>query len=357
MIIFKFYHEKGSAACDNDGEMENGGIGKMNYSIRRLRHPDDYKDVAPLLNLVWTEPTTPERLQEEEERIPPGQLHYDEDGKLGGWDRPKWVAEDEAGQIVAYAIAWRAPWTEAGALHQIVVVRTDLRGKGIGRAMYAALLEWASEVRATRLIDFIRETDEESLAFAKRRGYARERHTFESVLELGRYEGDPKLAASIGEAERSGIRFVTLADEPGEANERKLHELYRITHPDIPGYTGDFPWFEEWKKWSLDAPGLRPEWFHIAKDGDRYVGVVALMRNEQTGALYQEYTGVLPEYRGRRIALALKLLGIRSAQAAGAPYLRTHNDSMNAPMLRINRDLLGFRAEPGSYKMVRELRS
>ncbi|MGG4107132.1 GNAT family N-acetyltransferase [Paenibacillus lautus] len=100
---------------------------------------------------------------------------------------------------------------------------------------------------------------------------------------------------------------------------------------------------------------MRPEWIHIAKDGDRYIGVVTLQQNEQTQAMYHEYTGVLPEYRGRRIALALKLLGIQTARACGVPYLRTHNDSMNVPMLRINRDLIGFRAEPGNYKMVHKL--
>lgn len=327
----------------------------MNYTIRNLRHPDDYAAVAPLLNLIWSEPTTAARLLDDENKIPPGQLHYNEEGKLMGWDRPKWVAENEHGQVIAYAIAWRAPWTEAGELNHNLVVRPELRGIGIGKALYARLLEWALEVRASRLIEYLRETDEKSIAFAERRGYVKERHAFESVLELGSFRFDEKLNASIGEAEQTGISFITLSEEPGEENERKLHELYKVTHPDIPGYSGDFPWFEEWRKWSLDQPGFRPEWIHIAKDGDRYVGVVTLLHNEQTQAMYHDYTGVLPEYRGRRIALALKLLGIRSALASGAPYLKTHNDSMNGPMLRINRDLLGFRAEPGNYKMVREL--
>ncbi|MFC5468085.1 GNAT family N-acetyltransferase [Cohnella suwonensis] len=327
----------------------------MKYTIRKLRHPDDFAAVAPLINLVWAEPTTAERLRDDEEKIPPGQLHYNEEGELMGWDRPKWVAEDGNGQVVAYAIAWRAPWTEAGAIIHTLVVHPDVRGNGVGRALYATVLEWAREVKASRLIDYMKESDERSLAFAERRGYVKERHSFESVLDLGSFEADEKLNASIGEAERSGIRFVTLSEEPGEENERKLHELYRVTHPDIPGYSGDFPWFEEWKKWNIGLPGVSPERIHIAKDGDRYVGVVTLQHNEQTNAMYHEYTAVLPEYRGRRIALALKMLGIRSALASGAPYLKTHNDSMNVPMLRINRDLIGFRAEPGNYKMVREL--
>lgn len=323
--------------------------------IRKLQQPDDFAAVAPLLNLIWSEPTTAEQLNEDEYKIPPGKLHYNEEGQLMGWDRPKWVAEDEHGKVVAYAIAWRAPWTEPGSLIYTLVVDPAFRRNGVGNALYNTLLQWAVEVKASRLIGFMKETDERSLAFAEGRNHVKERHSFESVLDLASFDGGT-LVESIKEAERTGIQFITLADEPGEASERKLHELYKITHPDIPGYSGDFPWFEEWKKWSIEQNGVRPEWIHIAKDGDRYIGVVTLQQNEQTRAMYHEYTGVLPEYRGRRIALALKMLGVQTAHACGVPYLKTHNDSMNGPMLRINRDLIGFRAEPGSYKMVCELR-
>ncbi|MCI3918966.1 GNAT family N-acetyltransferase [Paenibacillus sp. TRM 82003] len=318
--------------------------------IRALRHPDDYAAVAPLLNAIYPEPTTAERIQEEEEKIPPGQLHYGDDGLLRGWDRPKWVAETADGQVVAYAIAWRAPWTEPGALSFMLVVHPERRNAGIGNRLYEEAERWALSVRASRFIVYVREKDTEAAPFAERRGFERTRHTFESVLPSDSFDR-PDLWGAIADAENGGIRFTTLAEEPGEPSERKLHELYAVTHRDIPGHSGDFPWFEEWSE--LD--GARPEWFHIAKDGERYVGVAALVRNEQTQAMYHEYTGVLPEYRGRRIALALKLRCLRSAGAANAPYLKTHNDSMNAPMLRINRDLLGFRAEPGSYRMDKEL--
>lgn len=105
-----------------------------------------------------------------------------------------------------------------------------------------------------------------------------------------------------------------MTEEPGEASERKRYELYKVTHPDIPGYPEDFPWLEEWRKWSIALPGVRPEWIHIAKDGERYAGVVTLQRNEQTQAMYHEYTGVLREYRGRGIALALKMFGSASGR-------------------------------------------
>jgi GNAT superfamily N-acetyltransferase len=221
------------------------------FVIRRMRQPDDFVAVASLLNMIWSEPTTAERLKEDVDKIPPGKLHYNEEGELMGWDRPQWVAEDEHGQVVAYAIAWRASWTETGALIHTIVVHSESRGNGVGRALYAELHQWAVDVKASRLIDFMRETDERSAAFAERRGYLKERHTFESVLDLESFDGG-ELYNSIIEAERAGIRFVTLGEEPGEASERKLYELYKVTQPDIPGYSGSFPWFEEWKKWSIE---------------------------------------------------------------------------------------------------------
>jgi len=325
------------------------------FIIRRMRQPDDFAAVASLLNWIQSEPTTAGQLEEDERKVPPGNLHLNEEGKLSGWDQPKWIAEDEDNQVIAYANAWRAPWTEPGELFINVVVHPNIRGTGAGRILYDELQQWAVNVQASRLISFMRDTDENSLAFAKRRGYIQERHTFESVLDLASFDRGT-LFDSIHEAKQAGIQFITLADEPGEASERKLHELYKVTNLDIPGYSGDYPWFEEWKKWSIELAGVRPEWIHIAKHGEQYVGVATLQRNEQTQAMYHEYTGVLEEYRGRHIALALKMLAIQTARACDVPYLRTHNDSMNAPMLRINRELIGFREEPGNYKMVLELR-
>ncbi|MED5016347.1 GNAT family N-acetyltransferase [Paenibacillus chibensis] len=325
------------------------------YTIRPLRK-EDYPAVASLLSLIWSLPTTGEQLRAEEESIPPGQLHYGEDGQLMGWDRPKWVAVNERDEVAGYAIAWRAPWNESGSLNVTLVVYPEDRGCGAGRALSREMRGWAHEVKASRLVCFMKEDDQASLAFAERRGYVQERHTFESVLDLAAFRNEA-LFQCIETAEQSGIRFVTLADEPGEENERKLHELYRITHQDIPGYNEDFPWFEEWRKWNLEIPGVRAEFVHIAKAGERYVGVATLQQNELSSEdMYHQYTGVLPECRGQRLGLALKLQAVRTALANGAISLRTHNDSMNAPMLRINRDQLGFQAVPGNYKMVCRLR-
>jgi hypothetical protein len=52
-----------------------------------------------------------------------------------------------------------------------------------------------------------------------------------------------------------------------------------------------------------------------------WVGLARLDPTEATEAMYNAITGVLPAYRGRGIALALKLLAIRAAPW-GAVYAR-----------------------------------
>ena len=69
--------------------------------------------------------------------------------------------------------------------------------------------------------------------------------------------------------------------------------------------------------------------------------------------MFNAFTGVRREYRGRGIALALKLLAIDFCCRSGAGRVRTNNDSKNAPMLAINRRL-GYLPEPGWYATRRE---
>lgn len=105
----------------------------------------------------------------------------------------------------------------------------------------------------------------------------------------------------------------------------------------------------------MELPGSRPEYVLIALDGDRYVGVAHLLHQTSTESMYHEYTGVDKAYRGRGIGFALKVSAVQLAKQLKIKYLRTNNDSLNHPMLHINRDLLGYKPVPGRYKMVKKL--
>lgn len=326
----------------------------MKPTIRRMRIPEDYPVVAKLLNHLLSDPVTAAELRDEDSKIPEkGRLTLDEDGLLAGHDRYRIVCENERGEAVGYGISWRAPWTTHGELNHSLVVDPQYRGMGAGKALYDALEAWAVDCGASVLNYEIRDSETSSLRFAVRRGFQVERHLFESVLSLPDFD-EAHLSEAMARAEAEGIRFTSLQELAWENAEQKLYELYRSTNPDIPGSAGDFPPFEEWRKWSLELPGAIPDGFLLALDGQEIIGVAHVLYRQPGDVMYNEYTAVAKPYRGRRIALALKLLAIRRGKQLQAKVMRTNNDSLNRPMLSINR-LLGFEPAPGMYKVVKHM--
>lgn len=322
----------------------------MKFSIREIQIPNDYAQIANLLNWVLSEKTNADLLAEEDAKIPAkGMLHKTENGLLGGFDRYRIVAVDEESRIIGYGLSWRAPWTAEGELNHVLVVEPSCRNQGIGHQLYITLEKWAQAHGASRLNYEISDDEESSIAFARKHGYQVERHTFESVLDLASF--DKSLLNSIS----APLAIVPLSDINEPDKEEKLYELYRETSFDIPGFAGDYFDFTEWRKWTLDLPGSKPEYILIALNQNKYVGVAHLLFHETTQSMYHEYTGVRKAYRGQGLGLALKLSCIELALKFNAVYMRTNNDSLNAPMLKINRDLLGFSAVPGDYKMVKIL--
>jgi GNAT superfamily N-acetyltransferase len=81
------------------------------------------------------------------------------------------------------------------------------------------------------------------------------------------------------------------------------------------------------------------------------VGLSAIGIYPADNHAYNAFTGVLREYRGRGLAQALKLQTILLAKREGVRYVRTNNDSKNAPMLAVNRKL-GYMPEPGYYELL-----
>lgn len=142
-----------------------------------------------------------------------------------------------------------------------------------------------------------------------------------------------------------GIAITTLAAERADGADalRRAYELRRDLQMDVPALDPVVPpSFEEFVAGEIESPTALSEAFFLAREGDRYVGLSFLLkRPAQPDVLTQTLTGVVPDRRGRGIALALKLRTVRYARAHGYREIRTGNDSRNAPILRIN-DALGF---------------
>lgn len=320
--------------------------------IRALRLPDDYEALAELLNTFWSEPTSAKRLEEDDAKLfEVGDTYMDSEGLLAGYDRLRQVAVTEQNVIVGYIWTWRAPWTEPGTLNNTLIVAEAYRKQGVGQLLFQRIVDWAASLGAIKLSADVWDDNPDALRFAERRGFKVERHAFQSMLMLDGTNTTSIYGEDVPERlEREGLRFTTLADEMSGDSEQKVYEVFKESCVDIPGYTGEVPIIDDWRKWYLMANGYAPDQVIIAADGDRFVGVTNVLHNKQTNGMYHEYTGVGRLYRGRKIALALKVKAIRLAKERNAAYIRTDNDSLNAPILSINRRL-GYEPLRGSYSL------
>jgi GNAT superfamily N-acetyltransferase len=271
-----------------------------------------------------------------------------------GTPRERYVAE-RGGRVVGYFMLQNKWWTgDPASFGFDLTVDAEERGRGVGTRLYERAVARAGELQAARLYVWVREDAPESMRFAIARGFEPSGHT----RRMARLTVGPMLGAALDAGrqarEAAGIRITSLA-ELG-IDESLLRAVYAVdseSGQDEPGAQSyEPPPFEQWREWILSEPGVSPEWFWIALDGERPVGLTYLVvhnpKRASTG-----YTGVARAYRGRGVASALKSAAVRWAAANGIQYIYTGNDLTNAPMLAIN-SKLGFQPLPASVELVKQ---
>ena len=145
-----------------------------------------------------------------------------------------------------------------------------------------------------------------------------------------------------------------MAEGTTDENYRKLYKLNTRVADDEPTHDGSAEHnFQSWMSYIAGADWFHPAGQLIAIDGEDYVGLGAI-GFYPNGRAFNAFTGILPDYRGQKLALALKLKGIAFVQSVGGKTIQTGNDSTNAAMLAIN-DKLGFVRQPGEYRMRLDL--
>ncbi len=311
-------------------------------TLRPLNLDLDAEAVARLVSLTRLEPATASQVRDWW-RARPDSI------------RSLQVATGPDGQALAFLEVAHDGWLEPKHYYLNVIVDDSWRGQGIGRRLYMEGVAFALAHGATHLEAEVRDNDSGALRFAEARGFRRVAHTFESVLDLDSFDETPFLGR-LTRAQAAGVRFFSLADSgtPGEDDLRRLYELNRAAALDNPGNPGVFEPFESFRHTVCEASWFRPDGQWLAADGERWVGLAAVVLYPESHSAYNGFTGVDAAYRGRGLATALKLLAIRWAREQGARSMRTNNDSRNAAMLAINRKL-GYRSRPGSYRLVRNL--
>jgi len=313
----------------------------MPYSIRPLDITIDLPRIVELVNTVNPEPMSEETFRTRQEREVPGRVSYTA------------VTVNEADIISGYVSVVRNPWMAPGHFWARAIVDPALRRHGLGELLYQHTLDFLRTQPTTHLLSEVRDACSEGLKFARKRGFTVQRHLSVSRLYLTEFNPAP-FAGIVEAAEATGIRFFTLASvEMTLENQHKLYELHRTCAADNPAYEGwNFPDFPTFCHATFDSPRYLPGAHLVATDGEDWIGLASLDYYAEQQAMHNGFTGVLRAYRGRHLALTLKLLSISIAQSYNVDYLYTNNDSTNAPMLAINHRL-GYQESPGILMLIR----
>ena len=97
--------------------------------------------------------------------------------------------------------------------------------------------------------------------------------------------------------------------------------------------------YEEWEEHVLRHPLFAPAGSFVALVDGEAAALSLLTADPESGRAMSWMTGTRRAYRGRGLALAVKLASIEWAAANGITRMLTFNDATNAPMLAVNRRL------------------
>lgn len=236
-----------------------------------------------------------------------------------------------------------------------IIVHPDWQRQGIGTSLLNHLLSELAPFEPILLSAHAQEGRMGGPEFLRKNHFIEVMRDWESRLNLSEFDPNKNLDV-LKKVEAQGITLKSLAelaDDPDR--DRKLFAMDWQIVLDIP--TTDVrtkPTFEFFRKRELDSPDFLPEGWFVALDGDRYVGESVIQRSPANGDLYVGTTGVLPEYRRRGIATALKLLATTFAKNYSSGELKTWNAQSNRAMLSIN-ESMGFVKQPAWISFEKRL--
>jgi GNAT superfamily N-acetyltransferase len=276
-----------------------------------------------------------------------------------GWSFGRFIAEVD-GQAIAHLWSAHGPWAQVPERH--CDIGADVDQSRQSDEVLDVAWEWIGQHAAAdgaRIINgYAAEDEPEVLKTLGRLGYERDRS--EKVWELDLEKHGKRLLAEAKAARHKmkgeDIDLLPVADWPGTDTLTGLYLLNEATVPDIPTSHPILPQSLANFMDRMSAPDLPHDRVWLARHGDRPIAMSFLRFPPVRGHVWTGYTCSHPEYRGRGIARAVKLQSLAQAIELGIPFVRTDNDSENAPMLHIN-ETLGYDPRPGFASFVKRVSS
>ena len=256
--------------------------------------------------------------------------------------KPHFSVAELAGQIVGVT-EWQR---DAGAYHPLrcsleLCVHPDAQRHGIGRILWNALEHELQHLEMRSVTVQVSEDHASGLRFAASRGFLEIKRDFESRLDLQTFDSSPFGALEATLVERD-VTLRSWHDSDSPAFRLELHKVFSIARLDVPRSVPATPISFEFFEQNIlsDAEFLWDASFVAVRDGE-IIGFTGAYQSGAEGVADQWLTAVTREYRGQRIALALKVKQLEALRSLGFVAVRTDNDTRNAPMLAVNARL-GF---------------
>ncbi|GIW25982.1 GNAT family N-acetyltransferase [Meiothermus sp.] len=316
----------------------------------RPRQAADWPQIAELRNRSEPDwPVTTEKLQLWDAQRDPKYFYAE------------FVAELEGRVVAVGKIEEDSFAYEPGKFWIGMIVHPDFRRRGIGTELYGFLLEQLAPHRPRKLVARVEEGQEAGLHFVHKHGFSEEWRRYNSRWSPEGFDFAPyKHLEQTLHAE--GLEIKSLAElDISDDILRQLWELDWILFQDVPmGVTFTKRTFEQWKKEETETPDFVPEAVLIALDPQRkdpltgpMVGYTQLSYVVEGGFWVINMTGVLREYRGKKVAHNLKLRGMKLVAQRGGE-IRTTNDPPNKVMYEMNLKL-GFKPYPSWLRFAKKL--
>jgi GNAT superfamily N-acetyltransferase len=316
----------------------------MSVTIRPL-HKSDVDRVIALCSTIQ-----PECVRDLEEYL----RRFDEPECAASASLRQWAAvEDSSQQLIGYAVCWNVVRRK---YRMGLMVHVDWRKQGIGGDLLSGALGALQSMPAATLQARAWDDHADSLRFLCRRSFVENHRMVELHLKLSEANLTP-LAWLPHSLTAQGIEFTTQRQE--WRDERFWTELTDLQRAAVIGWPDPDPDGVVTIPTEDDVRGMFDSWrtasddFFLAKANGAFIGYTALGPDHRVPeAIGTGPTAVRPEYRGRGVATALKVLALTHAQQQGWRTASTR--SASPAMIHVN-EKLGFQRGRAEVRLVRKL--